>query len=191
MAKHPESTLGCAYGSEVESGDWESVFIQGDKWLPYQHSSRAISPLKNFPSNTRVCVLLDEETVSWIEDRVLEEFLPHEAKFKLSLPLSSTRAEDTLIWTGTKNGCYSTKSAFHLLSYKAAGLVPGPSNPSAHKKFLLDIWSLNVPNKIHHFIWRSINDTLPTKLNLHKRHITQNFLCERCCCETEDVIHAI
>lgn len=150
-----------------------------------------ISSIKNFPSNTRVCVLIDDVNGSWIEDRVVKEFLPHEARSILSISLSSTHAKDSFIWTGTKNGCYSTKSAYRLLSYEAAASAPGPSNPSAHKKFWLDIWSLNVPSKIHHFIWRACNDSLPTKLNLQKRHITQDSICERCCCETEDIIHAM
>ena len=133
-------------------GDGKSAIIRGDKWLPDQHSSRVISPIKNFPSNTRVYALIDEETGSWIEDRVVKEFLPHEARSILSLSLSSTHAEDSFIWTGTKNGCYSTKSAYCLLSDEVAASAPSPSNPRAHKKFRLDNWSLNVPNKIRHFI---------------------------------------
>ena len=90
-----------------------------------------------------------------------------------------------------RNGCYSTKSVYHLLSNEAVAKNPGPSNTTAHKKFWLDIWSLNVPNKIRHFIWRASNDSLPTKMNLLKRNITANSHYNRCCCETEDTIHAI
>lgn len=91
----------------------------------------------------------------------------------------------------TRNGCYSTKSAYHLLSNEAVAKNPGPSNTTAHKKFWLDIWSLNVPNKIRHFILRASNDYLPTKMNLLKRNVTANSLCDYSCCETEDAIHAI
>ena len=63
----------------------------------------------------------------------------------------------------TRNGCYSTKSAYHLLSNELVAKNPGPSNTIAHKKFWLDIWSLNVPNKIWHFIWRASNDSLQKK----------------------------
>ncbi|XP_075662925.1 uncharacterized protein LOC142632390 [Castanea sativa] len=86
--------------------------IGGDKWLPDLHSSRVILPQKLFPNNTLVCALIDEEKCRWIEDRMLEEFLPHEAEITLRLPLSSTRAKDKLMWTATKNGCYSTKLAY-------------------------------------------------------------------------------
>ena len=139
-------------GSRWRIGDGKSVMIHGDKWLPDLHSSRVISPQKIVPNNTLMCALIDEEKCRWIEDWVLEEFLPHEAEITLRLPLSSTRAKDKLIWTATKNGCYSTKSAYHLLSDEAVASIPGPSNPTDHKQFWLETWSLNVSNKIWHFI---------------------------------------
>ena len=91
----------------------------------------------------------------------------------------------------TRNGCYSTKSAYHLLSNELVAKNPGPSNTIAHKKFWLDIWSLNVPNKIWHFIWRASNDSLPKKMNLLKRNIMVNSLCDCCCSETKDAIHVL
>ena len=119
------------------------------------------------------------------------EFAPHEATAILGLPLSSAWAEDKLIWMATPNGCYSTKLAYRLLSTEAAKKIPGPSNTTAHKKFWLDIWQLKVPNKIRHFIWRAVNESLPTKKNLLQRNITGNAICDRCNSETEDTIHAI
>ena len=114
-----------------------------------------------------------------------------EATAILGIPLSSTRAEDKLIWMATPNGCYSTKSAYHLLSNEVAKKIPGPSNTSAHKKFWLDIWQSKVPNKIRHFIWRAANESLPTKKNLLQRNITANALYDHCSSETEDTFHAI
>ena len=140
-----------------------------------------------------MCALIDDENGKWIEDRVVGEFSPHKATAILRIPLSSTRAEDKLIWTATPNGCYSTKSAYHLISTEAAKKIPGPSNTIAHKKFWLDIWQLKVPNKIRHFIWRATNRSLPKKKkkNLLQRNITANALCDRCSSETKDTIHAI
>jgi len=84
-------------GSRWRIGDGKSVLISGDKWLPDLHSSRVVSPQKNLPKKSRVCALIDEENGKWIEDRILNEFVPHEAAAILSLPLSSTHAEDRLI----------------------------------------------------------------------------------------------
>lgn len=43
-----------------------------------------------------------------------------------------------------------------------------------------DIWKLQVPNKVCHFIWRAIRESLPIKLNLHKRQVVTDGLCELC-----------
>ena len=48
-------------GSKWRIGDGKSVQIRGDKWLPDLHSSRVVSPQKNFLDNSRVCALIDEE----------------------------------------------------------------------------------------------------------------------------------
>ena len=120
-----------------------------------------------------------------------EEFLPHEAEAIISIHLSTTGTEDKLIWSATSNGCYSTKSAYHLLSNKGELSEPGPSNPTAHKQFWRQLWSQYVPNKIRHFLWRASNDSLPTKKNLQKRNIMSESTCERYGDDTEDTIHGI
>ena len=106
----------------MENRGWK---VSHDKW--------GFALKKNLPNNTRVCALIDEENGKWIEDRVLGEFIPHEAVAIPRLPLSSTHAEHRLIWLAMRNGCYSTKLAYQPLSTEAAAKTPGPSNTSVHK----------------------------------------------------------
>lgn len=155
------------------------------------HSSKVISPLKNFPANTEVCALLNDEGTSWIEDRVLDEFLPHEAQNILSIPLSSCRSIDTRIWRKTKNGVYFTKSAYRILAESDSAAKPGPSNSALNNAFRTEIWRLNIPNKIKHFLRRACSDSLPTKGNLFRRKITTNATCDCCRDQAEDTIHAL
>ena len=84
-------------GLKWRIGDGKCVRICGDKWLPDSQASRVVSPQKNFPNNTKVSALIDEERGRWLEDRVREEFLPHEVKAIISLPLSNLGTEDKLI----------------------------------------------------------------------------------------------
>jgi len=46
-------------------GNGKKVLKRGDNWLPDQCARQVISPQKNFPNNTHVCALLDEETPCW------------------------------------------------------------------------------------------------------------------------------
>ena len=119
------------------------------------------------------------------------EFLPFEAEAVLSIPLSTRSTEDTHFWQGTKNGTYSTKSAYRFLAEELGALKPGPSNTQAHKHFWQKLWTLDVPNKVRHFMWRACNESLPTKLNLYKRKVTSNPRCDLCHHEMEDTVHAL
>ena len=69
-------------------GDCSQVQIWGDIWLPVLSTKHIISPQKNLPNNAKVCALIDEEGPRWIEERRVQEFLPHETKSILSIPLS-------------------------------------------------------------------------------------------------------
>ena len=178
-------------GSKWRIGDGQSVMIRGDKWLPDLYSSRVVSPQKNFSNNSWVWALIDEENRCQMEDRICEEFLPHEVEAILSLPLSFNGKEDRLIWAKMTNGYYTTKSTYRLLLKVVEAAAPGTSNSMAQKPFWQELWSLNVPKKIRHFMWQAANDSLPTKKNLQKRNITQDPTCDCCRDGIEDGIHEI
>ena len=53
------------------------------------------------------------------------------------------------------------------------------------------IWKLNVPNKVRHFLWQAIRESLPTKSNLHRRQVLNSGICDACGDCAEDGIHAL
>lgn len=138
-----------------------------------------------------MCALIDEETPYWLEERVCEDLMPHEAIAVLSIPLSRRQPEDTLIWNRTKNGAYTTRSAYRLLAESEALTKPGQSNPMANNGFWKKLWSLDIPSKIKHFLWRACCKLLPTKKNLFKRKILCNDTCEICDGKAENTIHVL
>ena len=69
-------------------------------------------------------------------------------------------------------------------------LKQGQSNPTAHNGFWKKNWSINVPNKIKHFLWRAWREAPPTKKNLCHRKVT-NSIFEFCNGEEEDTIHVL
>ena len=48
-----------------------------------------------------------------------------------------------------------------------------------------------MPNKVRHFIWRAIGESLPTKKNLVKQCVASNGRCGLCKVKVEDSIHAL
>ncbi|KAL0009205.1 hypothetical protein SO802_010707 [Lithocarpus litseifolius] len=188
LAKHPYKAREVVKRDSIwHIGDGRQVRIHGDKWLHDKFSSRVISPQKNLPNNAPVCAIINEDGPCWDKGRVLSEFFPHEARAILGIPLSSRQVPDTLIWAGTKSGKYTTKSAYKLLSGTP---IAGPLNPLAHSGIWKQIWELEVPNKIKHFIWRACCESLTTKKNLFTKEVTRNATCDLCHDGVEDVIHA-
>ena len=177
-------------GSAWCIGDGLSVRIRGDKWLPGRHPRKILSPQKSLPINTKVCALLSENGAGWDEARIRGEFLPFEAREILSIPLSSRQSPDVRFWNESKNGVYSTKSAYRLLAMTASNNNPGPSCSSANRELWTNIWRLNIPNKAKHFLWRASSESLPTKKNLCRRKIITNDICDLCRDCPEDGIHA-
>ena len=150
--------------------------IRGDKWLPDMSTKHIISPQKNLPMNAKVCALIDEDGPRWIRERETQEFFPHEAQQILGIPLSSNQAPNLLIWAGTKSRRYVTKSTYKMLSSNQNFSTPSPSDTSAQTSCWRRIWSMSIPNKIKHFLWRACHESLPTKKNLLARNVTRNAL---------------
>ena len=67
----------------------------------------------------------------------------------------------------------------------------GPSNPLAHSSSWKQIWDLDVPSKIKHFIWRACYESLATKKNLFTKKVTRSANYDLCHDGVEDVIHAL
>ena len=123
------------------------------------------------------------------------EFVKSCYHMKLTLSLTYS-PQQLLAWrfsdlAKTKNGVYSTRIAYRLLAETETLTKPGQSNPTAHNGFWKEIWSLNVPNKIKHFLWCACCKALPTKKNLFNRKVTRNDFCKCCGREVEDTIHAL
>ncbi|KAK7823248.1 hypothetical protein CFP56_035709, partial [Quercus suber] len=53
------------------------------------------------------------------------------------------------------------------------------------------VWKIQASNKVRHFIWRAVKDSLPTKENLKKEQIQLDVTCSLCDDSEEDTMHAL
>lgn len=51
------------------------------------------------------------------------------------------------------------------------------------------VWKLNVPPKIRVFWWRVLHNSLPSKHELHRRHVAHESYCEMCGDPSESLYH--
>lgn len=172
-------------------GDGLSIKIRGDKWLPCPHSRCVVSPASILSSDSMVSALIDEDSHTWDSDLIQCEFLAHEAKIIMGIPLSILNSPDMQVWSPSSLGVYTTRSAYRLLSLSKRLSLPNCSDPSRRKHMWNGIWSLQVPHKIKHLLWKAANDAIPTLYNLWRRWVVQAVVCPGCAAECEDTFHTL
>ena len=136
--------------------------------------------------------LINGANAEWRTEVIDTLFLPHKADVIKSIPISYRLPPDKLIWSETRNGLFTVRSA-----YKLAVTWSSPPNRCTSsaannlRRFWRRIWSIPVPHKIRHFMWRACCNALPMKDNLLRRKITQEELCKDCKGASETVGHVL
>ncbi|GKV46603.1 hypothetical protein SLEP1_g53576 [Rubroshorea leprosula] len=168
-------------------GDGRSTKIWGDPWLSGNMQFYVQSPRPQGCDLRFVSELIDEETTSWRRDLVLETFNAHEAQLILAMPLSWMRREDNWMWHFTKHGNYTIKSGY----YRTPVMARSHDGSSASSTLFGGnrIWSLNIPEKVRLLVWSAYQNVIPTKDNLHKKHVDVDLECPLCGVERESVFH--
>ena len=160
--------------------------------MPVLSTYKVTSPRMFLQADILVQELINEDTTEWKSSVIDALFLPHESDIIKSIPISSRLPPDKLIWTETRNGLFTVRSAYHLARTWSASNSRGTSSDnSTLKRFWKKIWSIPVLHKIQHFAWRACCDALPTKSNLLRRKVIQEDICESCREATETVGHVL
>ena len=89
------------------------------------------------------------------------------------------------------DGEYSVQSAYQMLVEAENITLPSSSSSDSTQDVWKKIWKLRVPNKIRHFLWRAVKNSLPTKMNLKARHIPLDDTCDYCGDHSESILHCL
>ena len=100
----------------------------------------------------------------------------------LGMPLSSRMPEDSLIWSGSKNGDFIVRSAYCValkVLRKAYSAKDGGECSDKRKSAGLWklVWQLKCPNKIKHFLWKACKNIIPTNFCLASRRVASDSSC--------------
>lgn len=109
----------------------------------------------------------------------------------LKTPISKVSVgQDKLLWKHSKSGKYQVKKAYNLL------LVDHNSLSLAHTNTLsiptmdwMLIWKVKVPQKVCLFIWKLLQDCIPTFNTLRSRGIPTSCCCPFCDNDNESTSH--
>ncbi|KAK6126239.1 hypothetical protein DH2020_040011 [Rehmannia glutinosa] len=119
----------------------------------------------------------------WDVELLEELFCERDVKQILSISLSNSCCDDVRVWHFDKKGRYLVKSGYRL-----AINLTGNSRPMGNQHWS-NLWSLNIPPKVQHFVWRICRDCLPTRDNLTRRHIQVEICCVICRNHIENCWH--
>ena len=158
--------------------------------MPSDGGGRLISPQRD-PSLQVVSDLFLPDSTNWNETLIDQHFYPWEASAIKSIPVSLFGAADALIWPMLSDGEYTVKSAYQLLSMFQRQKQASSSDMEVGKSLWNGIWKLWVLNKVRLFLWRVVQNSLPTKLNLYKRQVVSDGCCDVCRTCLEDNTHAL
>lgn len=122
-------------------------------------------------------------TRCWNVQFVRNSFATMDAEEILKIRSGTRMMEDVLAWAFERNGVYSVRSCYRMLKREsdqkeaAAGNETGTSETNHWWKKL---WKLKISPKIRIFWWRAMNNFLPAKGELKRRHAAHEDYCESC-----------
>ncbi|KAF8754851.1 hypothetical protein HU200_011388 [Digitaria exilis] len=140
----------------------------------------------------RVCDLFQPGSRRWNIQKVQDNFCTLDAEEILKLKPGMRLEEDLIAWAYEKNGQYSVRSCYRMLKRESDQLdsfkLNEPST-SEGKRWWKKLWKLKVPPKVRIFWWRAMQNFLPTKAELRRRHVSKEDYCETCGKPGESLFH--
>jgi hypothetical protein len=174
-------------------GPGDMINIWDDNWIP---GIRPMKPLVHLENSLvqHVDELFLPGTRTWDEDLVRQSFIPSDANEILKIRPGLRMVEDTLAWSHEKFGMYTVRSAYRLLKEEQIQLEASKlnePNSSDGSWIWKRLWKLKIPPKIRIFWWRVVHNFLPTKMELHRRHVEPEATCYTCGAATESLFHIV
>lgn len=174
-------------------GTSSNINIWSDPWIP-RGSTRKVITQRGRNLINKVNDLIDPATNSWDEGLVKQILLPEDAEIILKIPIQENM-QDFIAWHFDKKGIFSVKSAYRVAADSTARESPAglTSSSSAdvdvggfnwHK-----LWTLPLPSKVLHFLWRLSTHSLPLRTKLHNRGMKVDTRCPLCFRLDEDGGH--
>jgi hypothetical protein len=100
--------------------------------------------------------------------------------------------DDVTAWAFERSGLYSVRSCYRMLKRENDQLEAfkiNESESSLNSPWWTKLWKLKIPPKVPIFWWRVLNNFLPCKAELKRRHVAQEDHCESCGEAGESVFH--
>ncbi|KAK9670180.1 hypothetical protein RND81_13G183600 [Saponaria officinalis] len=171
-------------------GDGRLVRVWKDTWLPGPSSFLTPAPRGQVNPDMLVCELMCDNPPRWNSELLAQICHQDNAERIMQVHISHRAPVDRLFWWPDRKGLFSIKTAY-MLGRMRPSLAWRSMLGSGSDGYWKEIWKLQVPPKLKHFLWRTCSDSLAVRANLHKRHINVSPICAICQEAEETVVHAL
>ena len=133
-----------------------------------------------------VASYINNTSATWRVDRLGEFFLPMDIEVIQTIPICTRRIDDFFAWHYEKTGVFSVKSAYRMLvdtkRRREAWLheTTTSSTSEREEKDWVSLWKTHVPVKIRVFLWRLMNNSIPTGDVRFHRKMANDSNCSLC-----------
>ncbi|XP_019178178.1 PREDICTED: uncharacterized protein LOC109173404 [Ipomoea nil] len=141
-------------GVKRRIGNGKLTLIWDHPWLHDEQNPRIITEKPPQLAQAMVMGLMDQETGTWDQDILTDIFIPVDVIQILKISVSP-EYEDMWYWYGDPRGEYLVKIGYRKVVGDHTHQV------GAFDKWL-KLWKFKIPLKWKTFLWRTLNDILPT-----------------------------
>ena len=133
-----------------------------------------------------VSELIDAHKAAWNREALDANFIAADTLAILAIPVYTRQMGDHRAWNFERNGLFSVRSAYRMLAdakHRREDWLEGRSGSSdmeAEAKSWETLWSVQVPGKIRHFMWRLSKLSIPTEDVRHARKMADDDKCQLC-----------
>ncbi|XP_060964920.1 uncharacterized protein LOC133033866 [Cannabis sativa] len=172
-------------GSRRRIGHGSSTEVLNTPWLLSEANPCVVSTHPAL-TNCRVSQLMKPDSRQLDMEIIDDLFDSRDVELIKQVPLSVNLGDDT--WFGNKDptGFFTVKS-----SYKHLQLANGSWNSSMEDDVWKVLWKIKAPPKVLHFSWKALSGCLPTRTQLHSRHVLVDLHCVLCNYGEESIFHVL
>ncbi|KAL9286052.1 putative reverse transcriptase zinc-binding domain-containing protein [Arabidopsis thaliana] len=171
-------------------GSGASISVWEDPWIPAQFPRPAKSNGSIIDPSLKVQNLIDSRSNFWNIDLLQELFDPEDVQLISALHLGASTRADSPGWHFTKTGIYTVKSGYHTARMEILG-INSSSIGLEIKALKAQVWKVQCPPKLRHFLWQILAGCVPVTENLRRRGINCDSGCVRCGTVEETINHTL
>ncbi|RLN15823.1 hypothetical protein C2845_PM02G17800 [Panicum miliaceum] len=191
LGRHHAWTGSAKARHHLEGGQWKSIRIWRDPWIPRELSLR-VTTRQGRCRLKWVSELLDLDGREWDFDKLIHIFNPEDVEEISKIKIPAPSSEAFIAQHMEKTGIFTVRSAYNLALRIKRGqdLQSSSSAPDGERRLWSGVWSGQVPPKVNVFIWKLARDSLPTRRAKFILRLEHSDICPLCDREPETSYHA-